>query len=592
MAFQRLVFRPGINTQFTPTLNEGGWSESNLIRFREGVPEVIGGWTPFLSEALEGACRQIHPWTTLDGVQSLGAGTSARLYVCQGGAPYDVTPVASSATLTNPFDTINTDPIVVVNDAAHGQIVGNYLIISGGSAVGGLTLSGEYQIVAVLNANSYTINAGTPATSSVTGGGGTPTIEYLLMPGSANQTLAAGFGGGLYGAGTYGTPRASSVGIRFPAMWTLDNWGEVLVANLRDGGIYAWLPASGLNVRATLITGAPDVAKAILVSAPAQQLIALGSSPAAGGSQDPMLVSWCNSSDYNTWIAASGNNAGSYRLTDGSQIMNGYRAAQQILIFTDTALFSMQFQAGPFVYGFQQLGTSCGLIAPNAAAVVNGQAFWMSGLNFMQYTGTVSMLDCPVRDVVYGNLNTSQTGKIFAGVNSQFGEVWWFYPSAGSEENDSYVVYNYAERSWYYGSIERLCWCDASSLGNPIAVDGSGNVWFQEVAYSANGEAMPFAIQSGYVDIAEGEDFVFLDQVIPDFVLTNGPIALTIYAKRTPNETAVAIGPFQVNATTPYLSVRLRGRQMAIRIDNSFSAPNAFMRLGAIRTRVAQDGRR
>ena len=610
MGMQKILMRPGLNTQRTPLLNQGGWSSGNLMRFREGLPETYGGWVAFLTTApltLQGVPRGCHPWATLAGIASMGVGTQFRLYVIQYGEAYDITPIAQTTTPTNPFTIAGT--VVTVSDSGLTvpPAVGDFVEVSGATAVGGVTLTGEYAIQTVISPTSYTITAASSGTGGP--GGGTPTLAYLLPNGLTDAIIGAGWGAGTWGTGTWGTPRTSGGTTFLPRIWTIDNFGEQMIANPRGGGVYVWLPASGTSARAAAITNAPTQVNAILVSNGAEQIIALGSIPAGGGAFDPMLVSWCNSGDYTVWLAAAHNNAGNFHLTDGSVIMAGARASQQVLIWTDTALYSMQFIGGQFIYSFQQLGTNCGLIGPLAAGVTNIGAYWMSPLNFMLYNGTTQVLDCPIRDLVYGNLNIAQESKITCGVNSQFNEVRWDFPSAMSTENDSFVIFNYAENTWTYGSnalsfgliVARTCWSDTSVFETPVAFDATGAGWNHEVGYSAGAAAMPWFLQSGEIDIAEGEQMMFADLMLVDQKMTingspDGPQAgsvnYTISAQRysADPQVAPAQAPYTATPATETIPFRVRGRQLAFLVANP-NVVGQFWRLGAIRVRAAPDGR-
>lgn len=560
---------------------------------------------------MQGVCRGIHAWTTLSGTKSLGAGTHQRLYIIQNGLAYDVTPIVQMTTPSNPFTTTLGSSTVTVLDAALTVVptIGDFVEISGTTEVGGLTLSGEYTVSSSISSTSYTLTANSNATSSATGGG-TSTLAYLLPIGASDSTQNNGWGLGAWGAGTWSTPRSISDDVTPPRTWTIDNFGEQMIACPRGGGIYVWLPSNGTGSRAAALTGAPTQCNGIFVSNAAEQIIALGCIPASGSVFDPMWVAWCDNGDYTTWVAASGNAAGGYPLTDGSQIMGGCRSAQQNLIWTDTALYGMQYIGGTLIYGFTQLGTGCGLISPAAFGVVGSIAAWMSGLNFITYNGSVQVLDCPVRDAVYRNMNTAQSGKIVCGVNSQFSEIRWDYPSLNSTENDSYVIWNYAENTWTLGgsstssifngnaiasniSISRTAWEDYTVWGNPIAFDANGNSWSHESGYSAGGYAMPWFLESGQIDIANGSEIIFCDQLIPDQILSGGSMAIWVQAQRFPNDSYIVQQnePFQIVSSTKFVPLRLRGRQMSVRFDNSFNSIGGFWRLGALRARFAPDGR-
>jgi len=601
---KKVILRPGMNVQKSPLLNEGGWSSMNLVRFREGLAEVYGGWVSFISTLLQGVCRGLTAWTTLLAVPILAAGTHLRLYLISLGSVFDITPIVQTTTPTGPFTTQSGSKTVTVSDPGLtvAVSVNSFIEVTGGSAVGGLTLSGEYQVASLISTTSYTITAASTAGSNATGGG-TPTIAYLLPAGLQDQQQANGWGLDAWGSGTWGTPRSGSNGFALPRTWTMDHFGEILVASPRGGGIYAWLPSGGFSTRAAAITNAPTSCNAIMVSNGAQQIIALGATPAGGGTFNPMLVAWCDSGNYTVWAAAAGNAAGSFPLTDGSQLMWGGKASQQMLLWTDTALYGMNYIGGVLVYGFPQLGSKCGLISPLGAAIIGNIALWMSGLNFMWYNGTVQELDCPVRDIVYKNLNLAQANKIMCSVNAQFSEVRWDYPSANSTENDSYVLVNYAATpmEWSYGSnaasngisVSRTAWADYNVLGNPIGADASGNLWTHESGYAAGGMALPWFIQSGEFDITDGLDIIFCDQIIPDQIVTGGTVAVWVYAQRFPNDPVLYSPdePYPVTSSTQFIPVRTRGRQLAMRFDNSFLSVGVFWRAGATRIRIAPDGR-
>lgn len=604
MPFQKLTLAPGINTQRTPMLNKGGWSASNLIRFREGLPEVKGGWTTFLSNGtpLDSAIRGLHAWSTLAGVATLGVGTLQRLYVCQSLIANDITPFVRTQVRSDPFSTTTGSSIVTVADAGHGQVAGNLVHISGAAAVAGLTINGEYVIASIIDGNSYTISvAPATANATTTGGGASVTLNYLLAIGQSNATTGKGWGAGTWGQETWGTERLSGqTGVAFPRFWTIDNWGENMIANARgQGGIFQWVASTGVGTRATILSGAPIFVNGVLVAAPVQMVVAIGCNPPAGGAQDPMLVAWSDAGDNTNWTPSATNQAGSFRLNSGSIIMQALPSQQQILIWTDTSLYAMQYIQPPLVWGFTQLGASCGAISPQSAGVLGGVAFWMSPFEFWMFSGEPRVIDCPMRDIVFKNLNELQRSKVICAINTEWSEVTWYYPSAGSSDNDSYITLNVDEmarsgplNAWYGGSIGRSAWIDSSVFGSPISGDELGNVWNEEQGNSVNGAAMPWSIRSGYIDIANGEDFSFLDLVIPDVGrLTGGACAYTIFAIVNPSDVPQQYGPVQVTPTTRFLNPRLRARAIALQIDNSPMAIGNFWRQGADRFRIAPDGR-
>jgi hypothetical protein len=507
MPLVSITLRPGINRQITPTLNEGGFSDGDRVRFPYGVPEAIGGWQKAYPSKINGICRGLHAWSTLLNERLLSVGTHLGLYIGKGGVLYDITP----ATFT-------------------------------------------------------------PGTSNVIGG--------------------TGYGVGPYGKGGYGTARIPLTTFGFYATdWSLDNWGEELVGAPRGGPIYNWKPVSGVTTKATEIPGAPASTKSLLVGMPERHLIALGAE--VSGRLDPMLVRWSDVEDYTSWTASALNSAGSFSLQDGSEIISAQRSAQQILIWTDTSLISMRFIGLPFVYSFNTLGTNCGLCGPRAANVLNGTAFWRGRRSFYLYNGAVQTIPCDVYDECFVDVNEAQIGKTWCGVNSQFGEVTWFFPSKGSAENDKYATFSTNPRlsegqRWTVGDIPRTAWLDADIFAAPIAASPDGYLYYHETGQTADGAPLNSFVETGVFDIGDGDSIPFLDQIIPDFEGTQ--IAITIKAQNYPGISVRTKGPFLVTPTTRYLSPRLRGRQISLRFDCTHI--NGFWRGGKNRVRLEEDGKR
>ena len=631
MAFRSIQFQPGLNSQLTPTLNRTGWfgevpetygelPASNLIRWsasNQGQPEVIGGWGYFLQPAtqLVGVCRGLHSWATVAGFPTLGAGTNSRLYVTQSGVAYDVTPIyatsnhASSHPTDNCIATISGSPTVTITDANYTPAAGDWVTISGATAVGGLTISGLY-LIQTVGSGTYTITAASNASGTATGGGTAIVLQYYLPTGPVDSNQALGWGINGWGQGAWDTPRPQGKVIP-PAIWHIDNWNEEMIACRAGYTIYDWQPSSGTGTHATAITNAPPNANGALVSPALLQIIAWGTNipNAVAGTwstaQNPMTIAWSDFGNYNSWFASASNAAGSITLTQGSQIMQCVRSQGQVLVWTDTSLLSMQFINVPLVYSFQELGSGCGSISTKAAVVIGQQAFWWGSQEFYTYNGAVQPIPCFIRDLAFNNLNTGQQLKITASVNSEFSEIIWDFPSLNSSENDSYISYNYINHTWGYGVnvngymlVGRTCRIDQGVFGFPIATDASSNIWYQEYGYSAGGQPMPWALQSGFVDVAEGEELSFVDWIIPDQYLsgTNPAVGITLYAQEYPSDEItgqqVISGPYAVTPTTQYVPVRVRARQIAIQFSNSTNAAPLFWRLGRVRIRAAIDGRR
>lgn len=586
--------KPGVNTQMTPTLAGLQWSTCNLIRFREGLLEKLGGWVKTVSNSFQGVCRGMHSWTQLNGFIDMGIGTNLKLFMFQGGQFFDLTPIRASGTLANnPFTTVLGSNVVSVASTSHNLAVGDFVELSGATTFNNVTMNGEFQVNTIIDANNYTLIATSTASASGVGGGAAVAFQYLLPVGPVDTTFQAGFGTGGFGLGPFGEGSASNFLI--PARtWSIDNWGEFMVANPRNGGIYQWMPASGTNTRATTLTNSPLFNSGIMVGSSQQQLISWGAE--TGGTQDLMLLRWTDVGDNTDWVASPTNQAGSFRLSRGSRIMSVMGSSLVNLIWTNEGLWTMQYIGQPFIYGFTQVGFSCGLIAPKAAASTSKGVFWMDiGANFFAYNGTVMPLDCPVRDVIAKNLNTQQLDKIFTAQNSEFNEVSWFYASAGSTEIDSYVKYNYAENLWDFGSLPRTAWEDHENFSTPMATDPNGFLYNHESGVDADNSPMDSFAQTGYAMDSDGDWFMFLERLVPDFATFVGSLNASIIAVNYPNEVKsddpITYGPLPIVAgVTPFQIFRARGRGLAIRIESNSLGGN--FRVGLNRVRMSRAGRR
>jgi hypothetical protein len=462
-----LKIRPGVNTQYTPTLLEAGWAACQLIRFRDGLLQKIGGWAKAAQQTFAGVCRGLHSWTQIDGIPNLGVGTHLKLWLYQLGLFWDLTPVQNSGTSSTSFySTTSGSNIVTVAITAHGAATGDFFEALTPASGGGVTIAGEYQVT-VTGLNSFTINAANNATSTTAFGSGV-TWELLLSVGLQDTTYLQGYGTGAYGSGGYGQSSANAYA-ELCRLWFIDNWGEYMLACPQNGGIYQWQPSSGTTARAMPLANAPSQNAGMLVALPQQQVIAFGTNQGVS-EQDPMLVAWSDVGNNSSWTASTTNQAGSYRLPRGSKIIGAVGSPLAILLWTNEGLWLMQYVGLPFVYSFTQVGFGCGLIAPKAAVSTPQGIFWMeeSG-NFYGYNGSVVPVECLVRDRLVGNINTAQSNKIFAALNSAWNEIFWFYPSAPSTEIDSYVKYNYAEQLWDYGLLTRTAWEDHETFPFPMA---------------------------------------------------------------------------------------------------------------------------
>ena len=585
-----LKIRAGVNTQFTGTLLEAGWLASQLIRFRDGLLQKIGGWTKAAQTGFGGVCRGLHSWTQIDGLLNLAVGTHLKLWLYQLGSFYDLTPVQNSGTSADSFYTTTSGSNAVgVAITSHGASTGDFYEALTSASGGGVTISGEYQ-VAVIDVNHFTIAAANNATSTASFGGGVD-WQLLLSIGQQDTIFEQGYGSGPYGNGPFGESIGSGYAV-LCRLWFVDNWGEFLLACPQNGAIYQWEPSSGTTTRAAVIATAPTANAGILVALPQQQVVAFGSNQGVS-EQDPMLVAFSDVGDNTDWTASTTNQAGTYRLPRGSRIVGALGSPLAILLWTNEGLWIMQYVGLPFVYSFTQVGFGCGLIAPKAAASTPFGVFWMESTgNFYSYNGSVAPVDCLVRDQVFDNINEAQANKIFAALNSAWNEVFWFYPSLDSVEIDSYVKYNYAEQLWDYGTLARTAWEDHENFPLPLATDPTGYLYTHEVGNDADGMPMDAWAETGYVMIAEGDDVAFVERVLPDFASFQGSIALSVFAVDYPNsDTPLEGGPFTViPGVTPYVITRLRGRGIALKLESNVLGGD--FRLGKLRAKIVSAGKR
>ncbi len=586
-----LKIRPGVNVQYTPTLLEAGWAACQLIRFRDGLLQKIGGWSKAVATAVAGVCRGLHSWTQIDGLVNLAIGTNLKLWLYQLGLFWDLTPVQNSGTsATNFYTSTSGSAAITVAITSHGAGVGDYYEALTSAAANGVTISGEYAVTAVVDLDTFTITAGNAATASGSFGSGVA-WELLLSVGQQNTIFLQGYGTGAYGAGGYGQSNANTYA-ELCRVWFIDNWGEYLLASPQNGGIYQWEPSSGTTTRASPLANAPTVNAGMLVALPQQQVVALGTNQGVS-EQDPMLVAWSDVGNNTVWTASTTNQAGTYRLPRGSKIVGAVGAPLAILLWTNEGLWIMQYVGLPFVYSFTQVGFGCGLIAPKAAASTPQGIFWMgeSG-NFHAFAGSVAPVECLVRDEIAGNINPAQSNKIFAAVNRAWNEVFWFYPSLNSVEIDSYVKYNYVEQLWDYGRLSRTAWEDENNFPVPMAADAAGYLYNHETGTDADGTPMDSWAQTGYLMLQEGDTLGFMERLIPDFATFAQPLAISAFAIDYPNSgTPTQYGPFTVTpGATPYVTVRARGRGVALKLESN--ALGGDFRLGNLRAKISAAGRR
>jgi hypothetical protein len=619
MALLRLFLKPGIDKQNTEYGAEGGWTNGDYVRFRYGLPEKIGGWTDFGSIPVDllGMATQVFTWTDLDGSPFAAVGTNKKVYAFYGGTWADITPIRRTVTggaIT--FDTTSGSTTVVVNDTAHGALLGDFVTFSSVTGnPGGITnasLNNQFEITEIVNANEYKITAPMQASSTATAAG-TANAEYQINTGSPIAYFDFGWGVGTWGTGTWGTPRTGVAGVQLSAqVWQFDTYGENLILQYVNGGIYEWPPVPTLNTRATVIANAPTKSKFALVSTPDRHLVCFGTETTIGSptTQDPMFVRFSSQENINDFTPTATNTAGGQRLTDGNEIISAIRSRGQILIFTDLSLHGQQYLGPPYTFGFQQLGANCGIMGPHAAADVNGVAYWMGKEAFFVFDGTVKKLPCTVQDYVFKDINLVQAQQVHVGINTQFNEVTWWYCSADSDYIDRNVTYNYLENVWSIGTMARTAWRDVGSFNKPLASEydedstastistiygltpGRTVIYNQEDGKNANGAAIDSFITSGYFDIGDGDQMLFMSRFIPDFKNQEGNLTVHLLLRAFPQATATpsSLDPYTITPTTEKVDTRARGRQIQLRIQSNVVDGN--WRFGTMRVDIRSDGLR
>lgn len=630
MPLAKFQFRPGINREITSYSNEGGWFDGNKIRFRFGFPEKIGGWQRKSTKSFLGVCRALHPWVTLSNDQYIGVGTSLKYYIERGGGYNDITPIRTTTAAGDvTFAATDGSSTLTVTDTNHGAVAGDFVTFSGAVSLGGnitaAVLNQEYEIDSIVDADNYTITARAVATlsditidgqytptpvvanSSDSGDGGAAVIgAYQINVGLDTAVSGAGWGVGTWSRGAWGSASNQSLVTNQLRLWSHDNFGEDLLMNVRDGGLYYWDASGGLSARAvglSTLSGAnatPTVAKQVLVSDRDRHVIAFGCDPqATPGTQDPLTIRFSSQESLTDWAATATNTAGELRLGSGSEIVRAVETRQQILVFTDTTLYSMQYLGPPFTFGVGSISENISILSPNAVVAVDDAVFWMGNNEFYAYSGRVENLPCSVRDYVFDDFNQDQALKVAGALNSANTEIWWFYPSANSQTNDRYVVFNYGEKVWYYGTMPRTAWIDRGIFDNPIAASSDHYLYYQELGFddgSTNpASAITAYIDSSPIDIGDGQQFMFISRLLPDLSFLNStsasPTATFTTAVRNylqGGTTASTVSTF--TSSTEQFFLRLRGRQMTLKVEST--GAGMTWRLGSPRYDIRPDGRR
>ena len=614
MPLQKLQLKPGVDRENTRYAAEGSWYETDKVRFRRGMPQKIGGWVRLSASTFLGVCRSMLNWVTLQQQNLVSVGTNLKYYIERGGAYFDVTPIRATATLTNPFTTTSGSATVLVADLAHGALENDFVTFSGASAVGGLTLNGEFQINFV-SEDTYNITSTTNASSSATGGG-TVTAAYQVNTGSEIAVPFIGWSAGTWGLGTWGVGGTTLAPMR---LWSQANFGEDLFFGYRGGSLFYWDASNGVNTRAVYVTslgGASDVPIIVnktFVSDIFRFAFCFGANDLGTVALDPMLIRWSNQEDVANWTPAATNQAGSLRLSRGSEIITALQARQEILIWSDTALYGLQYLGAPEVWGAQLLGDNITIASTNAAVYSGNIAYWMGTDKFYSYDGTVKTLPCSVRSYVFNDFNTSQYAQVAGGTNERFDEIWWFYCSAGVTQNDRYVVYNYLQDIWYYGTLSRSAWIDSDLRENPMAATYSNNLVNHEVGYDSQEGAVASAITatllSSEFDLDDGDKFMFINRVLPDVTfegstVTNPAAVMTLSPMQNSGSgynnplsvggnsasTVTRTATVPIEEFTGQVFVRLRGRQMAFKVEST--ELGVAWKLGIPRLEMRADGRR
>ena len=615
MPLTQLNFLPGIDTENTETGAEGRWSNCDKVRFRKGLPQKIGGWTKFSTDFYVGVGRALEQWFDNSGSRYEALGTDRKVYAYRQGQSADITPLRQSNTLTSVFDTTTGSANLTINHAAHGAAVGDFVTISNCSVanVGGIantSIDAEYEITSITNADAYVVTSNVTASANVTTTANC-TAEYQLSIVPDKQTFGFGWGTGTWNALTWNTPRTTSNVTLDLRQWSINNWGEDLIITQRDGSTYYFDTSSGLSDnRATEIANVPTASTLNVISTETRHLILMGTETTIGtpSSQDKMFIRFSDQENFEQFTANATNSAGSQRLGGGSEIRCAKPAKGTILIWTDTDMHSMSFVGPPFIFGFRQLGNDCGSVGLNAAIVVDDIAYWMSDGQFFRYAGAVQEIPCSVLNYVFNDINKTQYAQVYAGQTSNFSEIIWYYCSNNSDQIDRYVIYNYLEQSWYFGNLSRSTYQDngveLNPLGSEYFANSTANTYVQingltqgrsliyrhESGVDADGTALQAFIQSGDGDIADGEEFSFINKVVPDFQNMEGNAVITLKTRDYPNDTRTTGEAVTVNNTTRFYNTRIRGRQSSLRIENEDVGDN--WRFGTIRINIKADGKR
>ena len=615
MPLKKLLLKAGVNRENTRYTSEGGWYECDKIRFRQGTPEKIGGWQRISAANFQGICRSLWNWVTLGSQNLIGVGTNLKFYIENGGQYNDITPLRATVTLTNPFTTVSGSPIVTVTDNNGGYNDGDFVTFSGATAVGGLTLNGEFEISFTEAVNEYAISASSNANASATGGG-TVTAAYQINVGTGSAIPVTGWGAAAWGFGVWGVGETSVESIR---LWSQSNFGEDLIFGPRGGAVYYWDASSGLNSRGVELStlsgasGVPTIQNFLEISDINRFVFAFGANEFGTSIVNPMLVRWSDQGSAINWTPSATTQAGFLTLSRGSEIVTSKQARQEVLVWTDSALYAMQYVGAPVVWSAQLVGDNISIAGQNAVAYANGVAYWMGKDKFYKYDGRTQPLRCDLRKFIFNDFNTSQYDQVVSGTNESYHEIWWFYCSADETVSDRYVVYNYLEDVWYYGTMSRTAWLDSGLRDSPLAATYDSNLVNHEQGVDDNAGAQTLPIYayvaSAEFDLEDGHQFAFVWRVLPDIrfdgsttgspsaTMTLLPLANSGSGYNSPTSqggsnssaiTRTAVLP--VEQYTGQIYTRVRGRQLAIKVEST--GTGVAWQLGAPRIDMRPDGRR
>jgi hypothetical protein len=626
MPLKKLSLTPGVNREKTSYSAETGWYDCDKIRFRQAFPEKIGGWQRISNNVFQGVCRSIMAWRTLVGQKITGVGTHLKFYLEVGGSYYDVTPVRATTTNATTFAATNGSTTLTVTDNSHGALVGDFVTFSSAASLGGVItaaiLNAEHQIVSITSANVYTLTSSVAANSSDSGNGGAATdAAYQIHVGSDIELPLLGWGAGTWGDGTWGNGDASGISLR---LWSQSNFGEDLIFGYRGGPVYYWsadnVVALGSVDRAVLLSSltdasdVPTVQNVVVVSDVSRFVFCFGANTLGTTVQDPMLIRWSDQENAVNWTPSATNQAGDLQLSSGSEIITAHQARQALHVWTDTAMYSLQYVGGQIVWGAQLIGENVSIASPNSVVYANGVSYWMGKGKFYSSNGSqISTLKCDLLRYVFNDFNLQQIDQVFGGTNEEYHEVWWFYCSEDSTTVDKYVIYNYEEKIWYYGTMARTAWLDSGMRDFPIAATYTYNLVNHEEGVDDNETTTLTAINafitSAEFDTDDGHKFSLISRVLPDITFDGSTAdapaaAITLYplqnsgsgynspmsegGNSTATITRSATSP--VEEYTNQVDMRVRGRQIAIKIEST--AEGVQWQLGSPRIDMRTDGRR